>query len=89
MSTAKCWSFGHIGVAPSSASGCKVSSYRALFRSAPCRATTVPVHESPLSPCPPRCPHCSREMPTLSIHTDGRNPCGRSAERRSLRGVSA
>uniref|UniRef100_A0A7S0HHT3 PARP-type domain-containing protein n=1 Tax=Phaeocystis antarctica TaxID=33657 RepID=A0A7S0HHT3_9EUKA len=23
MSTAKCWSFGHIGVAPSSASGCK------------------------------------------------------------------
>ena len=56
MSTAKCWNFCHIGVAPSSASGCKVSSTpRAppLLRSfGTCRARILPIERTSLGVFP-------------------------------------
>ena len=56
MSTAKCWNFCHIGVAPSSASGCKVSSTPRdppLLRSfGTCRARILPIERTSLGVFP-------------------------------------
>ena len=58
MSTAKCWNFGHIGVAPSSASSCKVSSTPRSTGTAP--ALFRPVGRS----CPPSAPAAPGSSPS-------------------------
>lgn len=74
MSTAKCWNFGHIGVAPSSASSCKVSSTpRAppapLLRSFGLWGAPAPLRHLPRQDPPHRAHESS--LVTLGLHTYG------------------
>ena len=74
MSTAKCWNFGHIGVAPSSASSCKVSStprapLAPLLRSFGLWGAPAPLRHLPRQDPPHRAHESS--LVTLGLHTYG------------------
>ena len=82
MSTAKCWNFGHIGVAPSSASSCKVSSTpRAppapLLRSFGLWGAPAPLRRLPRQDPPHRAHESSLGLHTYGCtHAPSRQECG-------------
>jgi len=82
MSTAKCWNFGHIGVAPSSASSCKVSSTpRAppapLLRSFGLWGAPAPLRHLPRQDPPHRAHESSLGLHTYGCtHAPSRQECG-------------
>ena len=74
MSTAKCWNFGHIGVAPSSASSCKVSSHRVSSAPNPPRPRVLP-----------DVPHIVIWMATPDGRTPSRQECGQKISKGDVR----
>ena len=78
MSTAKCWNFGHIGVAPSSASSCKVSSTpRApVGRSCPPSAPAAPGSSPSSARVFPRTSHLWLYTRPLAAGVRGEDPKG-------------